>query len=102
MKLGGAMFGYSRVKRQRVLLLAVAFVLIQSYVLYASTFHVFHDMMPMCPACVALKSYQGSIVNTTTTVLTSLKFFLEEIKFLPQLNQVVILSYQPRAPPASV
>ena len=96
------MFGYSQVKRQRVLLLAVAFVLIQSYVLYASTFHVFHNMMPMCPACVALKSYQGAVVDNATTVLTSLKFFIEEVNFLPQLTMVVITSFQPRAPPASV
>lgn len=94
------MWGSSRFMRRRVLLLAVAFVLIQTYVLYASTFHVFHNMMPMCPACVALKSYQGSIVDNPNSVLAVLKFFIEEVTSSPQLFLVVVSLYQPRAPPS--
>ena len=96
------MWGSSRLQRQRVLLLAVAFVLIQAYVLYSSTFHVFHNMMPMCAACVAIKSYQGGIVDNPNTVLDTLKFYIEEVIFLPQLTLVVVTSFQPRAPPAEI
>jgi len=93
------MWGSSRSKSRRVLLLAVAFVLIQSYVLYASTFHVFHHMMPMCPACVALKSYQGSIVDNPDTVIELFKFFIQEVTFSPQIAQIAVSVFQPRAPP---
>ena len=94
------MWGSSRVQHRRVLLLAVAFVLIQTYVLYTSTFHVFHNMMPMCPACVAIKSYQGSIVDNPTTVLAVLKFFIQEVYIPPQISQIAVTFFQPRAPPA--
>ena len=94
------MWGSSRVQQQRVLLLAVAFVLIQTYVLYTSTFHVFHNMMPMCPACVAIKSYQGSIVDNSTTVLAELRFYIQEFYLPPQLSIIAAIFFQPRAPPA--
>ena len=51
----------------RVLFL-LGFVFIQSYALYASTSHVFHNTMPMCAVCVAIKSYEHSAVNTSTLV----------------------------------
>jgi len=93
------MWGSSRRQQRRVLLLAVAFVLIQAYVLYASTFHVFHHMMPMCPACVALKSYQGSIVDNSTIELDHFKFFIEEFSFSPQITFLTVSAFHPRAPP---
>ena len=93
------MWGSSRFMHRRVLLLAVAFVLIQTYVLYTSTFHVFHNMMPMCPACVAVKSYQGSIVDNGNTVLAVLKFYIQEFYLPPQKLQLAATFFQPRAPP---
>ena len=98
--MGVAMWGNSRLKHQRVLFLAVAFVLIQTYVLYSSTFHVFHDMGPMCPACVAMKSYQGSIVDNPPAHIEVLKFFIEEVTFSLQIYSVVPSFYLSRAPPA--
>jgi len=93
------MWGSSRNQHQRVLLLAVAFVLIQSYVLYTSTYHVFHNMGPMCAACVAMKSYQGSIVDNSNIVIDLLKFFINVVELAPQLPQTLIPCFQPRAPP---
>ena len=98
--MGVAMWGNSRLKHQRVLLLAVAFVLIQTYVLYSSTFHVFHDMMPMCPICVAMKSYQGSLVDNPVSYIDLLKFFVEEITLTSQIPLVFPSVYLSRAPPA--
>jgi hypothetical protein len=96
-----AMFRYRRSNNRRsVVLLALAFVLIQSYVLYSSTFHVFHDMMPMCPICVAMKSYQGSIVDNAPSVLTKVKFLIIDEYIVPQIVRYVELPYQPRAPPS--
>ncbi|WP_455208402.1 hypothetical protein [Kaarinaea lacus] len=96
------MFRYRRSNHQSVLFLALAFVLIQSYVLYSSTFHVFHHSMPMCPICVAIKSYQGSIVDTTISVLTAVKYFVIDEYIAPQIVRFVKLSYQSRAPPSTL
>jgi len=96
-----AMFRYLRRRnRHSVVFLALAFVLIQSYVLYSSTFHVFHHSMPMCPICVAMKSYQGSIVDSATFILTTVKFFIIDVYLAPQIVRFVELPYQSRAPPA--
>lgn len=94
------MFRYRRSNRHSVVLLALALLLIQTYVLYSSTFHVFHHSMPMCPICVAMKSYQGSIVDTAVTVFDAVKYFVLEVYLAPQINRFVELSYQSRAPPA--
>lgn len=93
------MWGSSRFMHRRVLLLAVAFVLIQTYVLYSSTFHVFHNMAPMCAACEAIKSYQGGIVDNPNIVLNRLKYFFEEATFSPQFTQLELAYFNPRAPP---
>lgn len=95
-----AMFRYRRSNRHSVVFLALAFVLIQSYVLYSSTFHVFHHSMPMCPICVAMKSYQGSIVDSAPSILTTAKFLIIEEYVVPQIVRFVELSYQSRAPPS--
>ena len=87
--------------RHSVVLLALAFVLIQAYVLYASTFHVFHDSMPMCQACVAVKSYHSVTVNNIASVFLSLGFDLVDLFFSPQSLQVVVHFYDSRAPPLS-
>ena len=95
------MFRYRRSNRHSVVLLALALLLIQTYVLYSSTFHVFHHSMPMCPICVAMKSYQGSIVDTVVTVFDAVKYFVLDVYTSPQINRFVELPYQSRAPPAS-
>jgi len=93
------MFRYSRCNRHSVVILALAFVLIQTYVLYSSTFHVFHNSMPMCPVCVAIKNYQNSVVNTVTALLATFQLYLFEEIVPPQVTQFVRPQYQPRAPP---
>ena len=96
------MYRYRRSNRHSVVLLGLAFLLIQVYVLYSSTFHVFHHSMPMCPICVAMKSYQGSIVDSATTILSTVKYLVIDVYLAPQINRLVELPYQSRAPPSLV
>jgi hypothetical protein len=93
------MFSYHSSNRRRAIFLALVFVLIQSYVLYSSTFHVFHSSMPMCPVCAAIKSYQSSIVDTATPVLIAFRYYVTEKYFSPQIVRFVEFHYQSRAPP---
>ena len=86
--------------RHRAVLLVLAFVLAQAYVLYASTFHIFHDSMPMCVACVAIKSYEHSGVNTTYAIYRKLVHELVEQSVLPETQQLTRQYYQSRAPPS--
>ncbi len=94
------MYRYRRSNRHSAVLLALAFLLIQTYVLYSSTFHVFHHSMPMCPICVAMKSYQGSIVDSATSIITTIKFLIIDVYIVPQIVRFVELPYQSRAPPS--
>jgi len=96
------MFRYRRSNRHSVVLLALALLLIQTYVLYSSTFHVFHHSMPMCPVCVAMKSYHGSIVDTAVTVFDDVKYFILVVFPSPQINRFIDIPYQPRAPPSLI
>lgn len=96
------MFYYSRSNRQGVLFLALAFLLIQFYVLYSSTSHVFHSSMPMCPICVAIKSYQGGDIDSATTTLSIIRFHIF-IEFIPsQWVKADWFNYDSRAPPLSL
>lgn len=95
------MFRYFSCNRQSVVLLALAFLLIQIYVLHASTHHVFHSSMPMCPVCVAIKGYQGSIVDNAHSLFIAVDYVLVGQVALPQLSQFVAIHYQSRAPPVS-
>ena len=94
-----AMFRNYRNCRRGVVSLALAFTLIQCYVLYSSTFHVLHHSKPMCPACVAIKKYQGAVVNAVQTVVAVMGDITIEDQVLPQIALVQELKYHSRAPP---
>ncbi|MDH5325292.1 MAG: hypothetical protein OEZ68_20085 [Gammaproteobacteria bacterium] len=86
--------------RSGVISLALAFVLMQSYVLYTSTYHVLHHSVPMCPACVAIKNYQGAAVSTAQFVIAAFSDISIVEQTLPELFQTLELKYLSRAPPA--
>lgn len=93
-------FYFSKKKEKlAVLSFVLGFVLIQSYVLYASTSHVFHDTMPMCPVCVAVKSYEHSVVNTTVAFYNNRVPVIEEHSLTLTLLRLIKPHAQSRAPP---
>ena len=89
----------SRSSSNRVLFFVVVFVAMQGYALYASTFHKFHGMPPMCELCAAVKSYQNGLVSAPTIALQT-NTFEKILRYLPhQVQLIVIPLYQSRAPP---
>ena len=90
----------SRSSSNRVLFFALAFVAMQTYVLYASTFHKFHGMPPMCQLCATVEKYQNGIA-ASAVVLSISQSIEDNNEFSP--TQIIVFSsppYQPRAPPA--
>ena len=71
----------------------------QVYVLYMSTFHVFHGMPPMCELCAAVKSYQNGLVSEPDVALHNFSFDIVQ-QYLPEIILFVVNPlYQSRAPP---
>ena len=88
-----------RSSSNRVLLFTFAFVAMQTYALYMSTFHKFHNMPPMCQLCATVEKYENSIASNT--VLFPFSFSIEvSNELVPQQVFVIPSSiYKPRAPP---
>lgn len=88
-----------RSSSNRVLLFAFAFLAMQIYVLYVSTFHMFHGMPPMCQLCATVKKYENSVAMSVVPLHAP--FSIEDTKEIaPQ--QIALVSravYHPRAPP---
>jgi len=82
------------------MLFLLGFVFVQSYALYASTSHLFHDTMPMCPVCVAIKSYEHSAVNTTVSIYVD-NFVTEQVALTDSIQVLPSFKFhhQSRAPP---
>ena len=89
-------------RRYRVIVLALALLLIQSYVWYSSTFHTFHNSMPMCPICVALKNYESSAISAVHTSIPSFVDTRVDAKEIPQIQLTHTLVYYSRAPPRGI
>jgi len=91
----------SRSSCNRAVFFALVFLSMQVYVLYMSTFHVFHGMPPMCELCAAVKNYQNGIASSPNIALANYSF--EEIlQSVPQHHYLIVNPlYQPRAPPSS-
>ena len=92
----------SRSSSNRVLFFALAFLSMQVYVLYVSTFHMFHGMPPMCQLCATVKKYENSIASSVVPYYAPISF-VDSDKFFPQ--QAIVFSspaYHPRAPPSIV
>jgi hypothetical protein len=88
-----------RSSSNRVLLFALAFVAMQTYVLYASTFHKFHGMPPMCQLCATVEKYENNMV--ASPIVLYISHSIEDSNEFSS-KQITVFSsppYQPRAPP---
>ena len=83
----------------RVLLFALAFVAMQTYVLYVSTFHKFHDMPPMCQLCATVEKYENSVAAKITLFQFANSIEPSKDFIPPQVFTFVSPLYHPRAPP---
>ncbi len=90
----------TRSSSNRVLFLAFAFLAMQLYALYISTFHIFHGMPPMCQLCAAVKKYENSVAASINP--HNLSVSVEEIETVFQVLILVVTPayYLSRAPPS--
>ena len=100
--MNSAMHFRSRRSSNRVLLVALAFVAMQTYVLYVSTFHMFHGMPPMCQLCATVKKYENGIASTIIPYQVSYQFEDIDNVLPPPLLLIHTPHYHPRAPPSIV
>lgn len=89
-----------RSSSNRVVLFAFAFLAMQIYVLYVSTFHMFHGMPPMCQLCATVKKYENSIASSVTPFHAPVAIE-DRIEVLSsQIIPITTPLYHPRAPPS--
>ena len=93
------MYSQAICKRKQIIYLTLIFILVQGYVMYMSTHHVFHDMPPLCPICVASDNLDRLAADTGSSFLQ-----IKTSHFSRDAKQAVIIflvtrHYLSRGPP---
>lgn len=85
--------------RRKIVMLAVLVALVQAYALYMSTEHMFHGAMPLCPVCVAVESYDDTVVASKLVLIVDPSFISPLRNYVSYSGNTVALAYSSRAPP---
>lgn len=76
--------------------------MMQIYALHISTFHVLHDMPPMCELCAIAKNSGNGLISSAISFNNSFKHIYDYKYVVIQIDSDVEVRYLSRAPPLPI
>jgi len=84
---------------KRAWVITLVYLLMQVYVLYMNTYHIFTGAPPMCQICVAVDSSDAMAVNTTLASVFQ-QYLISVVSVQQAIYKFVVSIHLPRAPPS--